>query len=163
MLAPRLLILLDQGERVHYTTPMEQPTFQIATEDAGRYVCVRLFGTRDEARQREFAASFLALYPAQPIRSVLVDLTGARFPDPLFPCVERFSMVSNLSPRSRVALLTGDMQAPAALLLAQTLRGGCHDVLLTARRAEAERFLARKVQPVAVRPCTRQLMAVPRR
>ncbi|TGY88187.1 hypothetical protein E5163_10145 [Marinicauda algicola] len=142
---------------------MKQPTFQIATDDSGRYVSVRLLGTRDEARQREFAANFLAFYPAQQIRSVLVDLTGARFPDPLFPCVERFSMISNLAPRSRVALLAGDVQAPAALLLAQTLRGGCHEVLLTTRRGEAERFLARKAQPVTFRPCTRQLMAVPRR
>jgi hypothetical protein len=139
---------------------MKDQSFQIATDSAGTHVVVRLFGTRDGARSREFAQRFLSFYPAQPIRSLLVDLTQAEVPEPLFSFVERFSMVANLCPRSRVALWAADPNSPAAILLAQTVRGACHDVLLTSDREEAERFL--KTRPRSeYRPCSRPLTGVP--
>lgn len=120
---------------------MNSQNFQIACDDAATHVVVRLFGTRDEARTREFALQFLNVYPAQPIRSLLVDLRQARFPEPLLAFAERFSAVANLCPRSRVVLLAANENDPAAILLAQTVRGARHDVLLTSDHEAAERFL----------------------
>lgn len=120
---------------------MEKENLEIATGSTGTYMILRLAGMRDPARANEVVQRFFTVYSAQPIRSLLVDLRLAHFPEPLCASVEHFSRAANLCPRSRVALWIENPNDPVAILLAQTACGACHDVLLTADIQEAERFL----------------------
>lgn len=120
---------------------MERKNFDIIAGSTGDHVVVRLLGTRDEARAHEFLQDFLQIYPAQPIRSLLIDLTRAEFPDPLSSFVGRFSAIANMCPRSKVALLAHNVCHPAVILLAQTIRGACHEVVLTEDEDAAMDFL----------------------
>lgn len=120
---------------------MTERNFDIDFDAAGNHLVVRIFGERDDRRVNDFIGAFLQHYAAQPSRAILLDLREAQFPEPLFRFVERFSMIANLCPRSRVAVLVHDTRSPVSLLLTQALRAACHDVELTDDRHEAARFL----------------------
>lgn len=126
---------------------MNERNFEIRFDAVENHLVVRLFGTRDDTRVNRFIGTFLEHYGAQPSRSVLLDLREAEFPEPLFRFVERFSMIANLCPRSRVAVLVRDTQNPVSLLLSQALRAACHDVTLTDDQSEAASFLASRRRP----------------
>ena len=126
---------------------MSERNFEIRFDAVENHLVVRLFGTRDDTRVNRFIAAFLERYGAQPSRAVLLDLREAEFPEPLLRFVERFSMVANLCPRSRVAFLVRDVRDPVSLLLSQALRAACHDVTLTDDRGAAASYLASRRRP----------------
>ena len=120
---------------------MRAKNFDIEPERGGAHLRLTLYGERNEAQVRAFLPEFVYSYREQPCRAVLVDLRQAIFPAPLSALVQRFSLVANLCPPSRVALLVGNVNAPEALLLAQAIRAARHDVVLTECEAEAEASL----------------------
>lgn len=126
---------------------MTHDNFQIATNTVENYLLLRLFGTRNAAQRAAFGTQFLRFYRAQPMRSILVDLRAAIYPETDYSLVQFISELASEAPRSRVALWVNNEEDPATFLLAEAIRASGHDVIVTNSRQKAAGFMAPRRRP----------------